>query len=118
MTTPTLIFAQDARSIQSVPFLMRRRVIPSLRPYLQRNLIKPGERLRARCDGKTYYCWLQKDGRLKYLGQLFNSPSTAGCVIQCRPTNGWNFWHIQRGNRWVPLAIIRKGIKTSNAQLI
>ena len=52
-----------------------------------------GKRIYATYKGKDYKAWVYKTGTIKYNGNLYNSPSTAGKAVKGgKATNGWSFW--------------------------
>ena len=52
---------------------------------------------------------LGRDGRIRFGGQYFDSPSGAGIAAIGRAINGWRFWHYRDGHRgWRPLANLRR----------
>ena len=49
------------------------------------------------------------DKRVRFKGKLYGSPSAAASAIRKHPTNGWSFWHYERGpNDWVPIDQLRE----------
>lgn len=65
--------------------------------------------LRARFAGKVVKARLRKDGRIRFAGKLYESPSKAATVARGQPTNGWTFWQYERApGDWVPLGTLRR----------
>ncbi len=65
-------------------------------------------RLRKRYKGHLYQARLRRDGRIRYEGALYSSPSLAAQAIRKRPTNGWTFWEVERSpGEWVRLSDLR-----------
>jgi hypothetical protein len=66
-------------------------------------------RIRARYKGKFLRARLRFDKRVRYKGKLYGSPSAAASAIRKHPTNGWSFWHYERGpGDWVPIDELRE----------
>lgn len=66
-------------------------------------------RIRARYKGRFLRARLWSDKRVRYKGKLYGSPSTAASAIRKHPTNGWSFWHYERGpGDWVPIDELRE----------
>lgn len=77
-------------------------------PSLARYVTSP-IRLRARHKGKQLRASVRRDGRVRFAGKLYNSPSLAGAkAVKRRTCNGWTFWHYERApGDWVPLKHLR-----------
>ena len=68
-----------------------------------------GRRIRARYKEKFVYARLRPDKRVRFKGKLYGSPSAAASAMRKHPTNGWSFWHYERGpNDWVPIDQLRE----------
>ena len=68
-----------------------------------------GRRIRARYKGKFLKARLRPDKRVRFKGKLYGSPSAAASAIRKNPTNGWSFWHYERGpGDWVPIHQLRE----------
>ena len=66
------------------------------RPVLAAYANRP-KLLRGRYKGKLHRARVLRDGRIRYDGKTFNSPSLAAAAARGRPTaNGWWFWTYQR----------------------
>jgi len=78
---------------------------PVLAPYTQKPL-----RLRARFKEKLLSAQVRRDGRLRFAGTLYDSPSLAGATAcQRRTCNGWKFWEDERASGdWVLLDELRR----------
>ena len=77
---------------------------PSLAPYIKR-----GFRIRRVYKGKLYIATVLNSGRIKYDGDIYNSPSMAGTAIVNRPVAGWHFWKYRtKKGEWVKLDELRK----------
>ncbi len=51
-----------------------------------------------------YFAILRKDGKVRYDGRTFDSPSAAAKAALGRNANGWYFWRYKDKNgNWVPL---------------
>ena len=72
--------------------------------------IKKSTPIRARHKGKLLIAHVNRDGTIRYAGNLYNSPSLAGAAAVNRPTcNGWGFWTYERApGDWVSLDTLRK----------
>jgi hypothetical protein len=77
---------------------------PSLARYVSGPI-----RLRARHKGKQLRASVRRDGRVRFAGKLYNSPSLAGAkAVKRRTCNGWTFWLYERApGDWVPLKHLR-----------
>jgi hypothetical protein len=65
--------------------------------------------LKAKYKGKEFRATLRKDGKLRFNGKLYGSPSGAGRAVIKRACNGWWFWHFKNEKgEWVRLNEIRK----------
>ncbi len=82
---------------------------------------KPAENLKALFDGpaqihafykgKQYQAFVGRDGRIKFHGRWYESPSAAGRAVRKRPTSGWEFWRVQRAGKNIPLKDLREAIR-------
>jgi hypothetical protein len=79
------------------------------RPVLAAYANRP-KLLRGRYKGKLHRARVLRDGRIRYDGKTFNSPSLAAAAARGRPTaNGWWFWTYQRApGEWVRLGELRR----------
>jgi hypothetical protein len=77
-------------------------------PALRRYITKPFA-LRVRFKGKLLRARVRRDGRIRFRGTLYDSPSLAGAAACERKTcNGWKFWEYERAKGdWVLLAELR-----------
>lgn len=64
--------------------------------------------LRGWYKGWEHRAQLRKDGRIRYDGEIYDTPSGAGRAARGRSTNGWSFWHYKRGSDWVPLRNLKR----------
>jgi len=67
-----------------------------------------GIQLRGRHKDWEYRAHLRKDGRIRYGGETFDTPSGAGKAARGVATNGWAFWHYRVGSDWVPLKKLKR----------
>ncbi len=75
---------------------------------LQR-LLPRGARLMGIVKGRKFHARAQRDGRVRFGGQVYRSLSSAGKKALNRSTNGWWFWRVERGRgNWVRLLEIRR----------
>ncbi len=59
--------------------------------------------------GKEFSAWVRKDGRIKFEGKIYNSPTMAGIAAIGRRVNGWTFWKFKNDDgEWVKLDVLRK----------
>ncbi len=60
--------------------------------------------------GKRITARVRRDGKIRFAGKLYNSPSLAGAAACKRRTcNGWTFWQYERApGDWVMLDCLRK----------
>lgn len=66
-------------------------------------------RLRVSYKGKTYKAKVLRDGRIRFRGKIYNSPSTAGSAIVKRTCNGWDFWKYEQApGHWVKLNNLKR----------
>ena len=66
------------------------------------------KRIFATYKGKKYKAIVQSNGRIKFDGALYDSPSGAAQAVRKRPTNGWRFWHVRKGGKLVALRDLRE----------
>src|SRR6185437_4508700 len=52
--------------------------------------------LKAMYKRKTLHARVRRDGKIRFAGQLFDSPSGAACEAVGRAANGWHFWRYER----------------------
>ncbi len=71
--------------------------------------VKKPMRMRVKYKGKTYRARIRRDGMIRYDGVIYKTPSAAGMAVRKRPTNGWQFWQVERApGDWVSLTKIRE----------
>jgi len=72
-------------------------------------LVDRGYKLKARLKRRWYVARLRRDGKIRYRGKLYKTPSGAGYAVRKKPTNGWSFWSYERGpGDWVILSELRR----------
>jgi hypothetical protein len=78
---------------------------PVLAPYT-----KAPFSIRVRFKGKLLRARVRRDGRIRFGGTLYDSPSLAGAAACKRKTcNGWKFWEFERARGdWVLLDELRR----------
>lgn len=65
--------------------------------------------LRAEYKGWVYTATLRRDGKIRYDGELFGTPSAAAKNATERAMNGWVFWKYRDPKKgWVPLSHLRR----------
>ena len=69
-----------------------------------------GKMIYVNYKGIKYKAWVFNNGRIKYDGQIYDSPSTVGSVIRGgKSTNGWRFWKYKnKSGELVYLSKLRK----------
>ena len=79
------------------------------KPILARYRQAP-RKLRARHKGKILWAGVRRDGKIRFAGKVFNSPSLAGqAACKGKSCNGWTFWQYERApGDWVPLDALRQ----------
>ncbi len=77
---------------------------PPLAPYAG-----AGFQIRATYKGQQYTARVRKDGKVRFGGKIYNSPSLAGTAVVARTCNGWAFWRYKNSdNEWVRLNKLRQ----------
>jgi hypothetical protein len=77
---------------------------PTLAPFVKQPFM-----IRFRYKGKRYVGRVRTDGKIRFLGRLFNSPSLAAMAVAKRAMNGWTTWEYERApGDWVLLDELRK----------
>ena len=92
-------------------FAARRRI--NLSDLLKIGLLKPGEDLI--CEprrGEIYHASLNRDGRISYLGDIFNTPSDFAQKVAGNSRNGWKDVYVRKE----PLSWYRDQISTSKTK--
>jgi len=64
--------------------------------------------LRRTWKGRTFNATLCRDGYISFAGSKFATPSAAAAKAVGHRENGWQFWRLKKGQRWVPLATLRR----------
>jgi hypothetical protein len=63
----------------------------------------------ARYKGVTFRAHVRRDGRIRFQGKTYKSPSGAGRAVCKRSCNGWQFWKYERApGDWVRLDVLRR----------
>jgi hypothetical protein len=78
---------------------------PILARYISRPLV-----LRVKFKGRWLKARVRRDGRVRFNGKLYTSPSVAAAkACERRSCNGWGFWKYQRApGDWVKLDALRR----------
>lgn len=84
----------------------RSKILAGRTPILSK-YIKTPTKLKGVHKGKSYTAAVRKDGKIRYNGQIYNSPSMVGRAVRGYKTNGWKFWSIKKGSNWIPLDELR-----------
>ena len=63
-----------------------------------KNLFPTGKVLYANYHGKDYKAWVYRNGRIKFNGVIYDSPTMAGKSITKKALNGWKFWKYKDKN--------------------
>ena len=64
--------------------------------------------IRARFKGRTFRAHVRRDGRIRFQGKTYKSPSAAGSAVCKRSCNGWWFWKYERApGDWVRLNVLK-----------
>jgi len=88
----------------------RRRQVSSIHGRLSLAGLLDADRtpLRAEYKGQTYAAIALADGRIRFRGRFFDSPSGAGTAATGGPIDGWHFWKYRpAGGEWTPLDHLR-----------
>ncbi|MFC1794656.1 hypothetical protein ACFL3Q_13830 [Planctomycetota bacterium] len=69
-----------------------------------------GKMIYRKYKGKMYKAWVYNNGRIKYDGQIYDSPSAVGGIVRGgKATNGWRFWKYKnKSGELVYLSELRK----------
>jgi hypothetical protein len=85
------------------------RVLQEINGLPLSGLVDRRYKLRARYKDKWVKAQLRPDGRIRYRGRLYDSPSAAGRAVRKGSTNGWSFWTYERApGDWVKLKELRR----------
>jgi hypothetical protein len=64
--------------------------------------------IRARYKGITLRAHVRRDGRIRFQGKTYKSPSAAGSAVCKHSCDGWRFWEYERApGDWVRLDVLR-----------
>jgi len=85
-----------------------KRTAPQKRPLY--NIFPKGKVIYANYKGDRYKAWVCGNGRIKYNGQYYDSPSAIGADVRGgKSTNGWSFWKYKdKGGKLVKISDLRK----------
>jgi len=92
----------QARRREAIPNGTGRKAV--LAKYITRPI-----RLKAKFKGRIVKARVRRDGKVRFDGKVYTSPSVAAAVAYKRKTcNGWRFWHYERApGDWVLLNTLR-----------
>jgi hypothetical protein len=77
-------------------------------PPLARYVTEPFN-IRARYKGAAFRAHVRRDGRIRFQGRIYASPSAAGRAVSKHPCAGWWFWKYERApGDWVRLDVLRR----------
>lgn len=78
--------------------------MPPLLPY-----VKKVFKLHGRSKGKTFQAAVRDDGRIRFQGKTYASPTAAAVAATEYSVDGWQFWKYERApGDWVRLDELRK----------
>jgi predicted GIY-YIG superfamily endonuclease len=81
----------------------------SVRPPALAAYFTAPRRLRATHKGKTFRAQVRRDGRIRFGGKVYESPSAAGSAVVRRGCNGWSFWKYERApGDWISLKELKR----------
>lgn len=88
----------------------RRRVSPIHGRLSLAGLLTAGRTaLRAEYKGQQFNAVALADGRIRYQGVFYDSPSGAGKAVTGKPIDGWHFWRYRSADGdWTPLDRLRR----------
>ncbi|HUS88457.1 MAG TPA: hypothetical protein VMW91_03660 [Desulfosporosinus sp.] len=75
-----------------------------------KGIFPTGKMIYRKYKGKMYKAWIFSNGRIRYDGKIYDSPSTVGSVVRGgKSTNGWRFWKYKnKSGELVYLSELRK----------
>lgn len=75
-----------------------------------KGIFPTGKMIYCKYKGKSAKAWVWKNGRIRYDGKYYDSPSTVGKIVRDgKPTNGWRFWKYKnKSGELVYLSELRK----------
>jgi Restriction Enzyme Adenine Methylase Associated/Protein of unknown function (DUF2924) len=82
----------------------------SMADLVEAGLLPADARLLAKVHGQEHVARV-RDGNIELNGQVYPSLSAAAVAITGKPTNGWTFWRIAAGEKFVPLAKLRDELR-------
>ena len=89
----------------------------SLVQLIEAGVLKAGRKIVASYKGKDYSGSIQKDGRVKVEGEIYESLSTAGRAVmrsagnEKPAVNGWGFFKVNVNGEWVAISTLRDNVK-------
>ena len=96
---------------------MSKKIEVSLAQLVEAGVVKAGRKIVASYKGKDYSGSIQKDGRVKVEGEVYDSLSTAGRAVmrsagnEKPAVNGWAFFKVSVQGEWVPISTLRDSVK-------
>ncbi|HVG18946.1 MAG TPA: hypothetical protein VNI02_07820 [Blastocatellia bacterium] len=89
----------------------------SLADLVEAGVVKAGRKIVASYKGNEVSGSIQKDGRVKVEGEVYDSLSTAGRAIMRKggnekpAVNGWAFFKVNVQGEWAPISTLRDSVK-------
>jgi len=81
----------------------------SVADLLDQGKLKPGQEIRLDWKGKQFTATIQADGTILFDGRTYPTPSAAGKAARNGlSTNGWVYWKVFDGEKWVKLGSLRR----------
>ena len=67
-----------------------------------------GKRIYASYKGKEYKAHVYRNGRIRFDGRFYDTPTGAAKAVVKRTVNGWSFWRVRRHGKLVPLRALKQ----------
>lgn len=105
-----IIGGKKKKAVKSTVKKAKKRKITKKVKRPLKGIFPTGKMLYRKYKGKMYKAWVYGNGRIKYEGQIYDSPSTVGSVVRGgKATNGWRFWKYKnKSGELVFLSELRK----------
>ena len=108
------IFSNGAGSRRAAPKATSRQKVKRTKTSQGERADRPlkgivgGKRIYASYKGKEFKAVVYRNGRIKFNGQFYDSPSAAGKAARKSEINGWLFWRVRKDGKLVKLSELRK----------